>query len=108
MSKSVRKVWYKRMWVYSIGGILLVLVIYLVVQGIRCRGAVAAGEERLAAYEAETARLSYGDMTYVDQGEGETILIWQEIMIIIKLNPYKCRHLFCTQKMINWQTIKIL
>lgn len=74
MSKSVRKVWYKRMWVYCIGGILLVLVIYLIVQGIRCRGAVAAGEERLATYEAETARLSYGDMTYVDQGEGETIL----------------------------------
>ncbi|MGI6216382.1 MAG: alpha/beta fold hydrolase [Coriobacteriales bacterium] len=30
--------------------------------------------ERLASYGAETAQLSYGNMTYVDTGEGETIL----------------------------------
>ncbi len=40
MGKSVRKVWYKRMWIYIVGGILFVLAIYLIVQGIRCNMAV--------------------------------------------------------------------
>lgn len=69
-----RKVWYKRMWIYIIGGILLFLVVYLIVQGIRCSIAVKESKERLAAYGAETVHLSYGNMSYVDTGEGETIL----------------------------------
>lgn len=74
MKKSVRTVWYKRMWIYILGGILLVLLTYLIVQGIQCNMAITAGEERLAAYGAETAVLNYGNMSYVDRGEGEVIL----------------------------------
>ncbi len=69
-----RKVWYKRMWIYIVGGILLMLAVYLVVQGIRCNNAVKDGKERLAACGAKTANLSYGDMTYVDAGDGPVIL----------------------------------
>lgn len=69
-----RKVWYKRMWVYIVGGVLLLLAAYLIVQGIRCSIAVKESKERLAAYGAETVQLSYGNMSYVDMGEGETIL----------------------------------
>ena len=36
--------------------------------------AVKESRERLAAYGAETVQLSYGNMRYVDRGEGETIL----------------------------------
>lgn len=74
MGKSVRKVWYKHMWIYIVGGILFVLAIYLIVQGIRCNMAVKEGKERLVTYGAKTANLSYGNMTYVDRGEGEIIL----------------------------------
>lgn len=66
MEKLTGKVWYKRMWVYIVGGILLILAIFLIVQAIRCGTAVKKGEERLAAYKATTVKLSYGDMTYVD------------------------------------------
>lgn len=69
-----RKVWYKRMWIYIVGGVLLLLAAYLIVQGIRCSIAVKESKERLVAYGAETVQLSYGNMSYVDTGEGETIL----------------------------------
>lgn len=69
-----RKVWYKRMWIYIVGGVLLLLAAYLIVQGIRCSIAVKESKERLAAYGVETVQLSYGNMSYVDTGEGETIL----------------------------------
>lgn len=69
-----RKVWYKRMWIYIVGGVLLLLAAYLIVQGIRCSIAVKESKERLATYGAETVQLSYGNMSYVDTGEGETIL----------------------------------
>lgn len=69
-----RKVWNKRMWIYIVVGVLLLLAAYLIVQGIRCSIAVKESKERLAAYGAETVQLSYGNMSYVDTGEGETIL----------------------------------
>jgi pimeloyl-ACP methyl ester carboxylesterase len=62
------------MWIYILEGVLLFLVVYLVIQGIRCRIAVKESKEKLAAYGAETVSLNYGNMSYVDQGEGETIL----------------------------------
>lgn len=74
MDKSFRKVWYKRMWIYIVGGILIILAIYLLIQGIRCHIAVNESGERLAAYEAETITLSYGNVTYVDKGAGDVIL----------------------------------
>lgn len=62
------------MWSYIAGGVLLVLVIYFIVQGIRCNMAVKESKSRLATYNAQTIALSYGDMTYVDSGKGEVIL----------------------------------
>jgi hypothetical protein len=69
-----RKVCHKRMRIYIVVGVFLFLAAYLIVQGIRCSIAVKESKERLAAYHAETVHLSYGNMTYVDAGEGETIL----------------------------------
>ena len=74
MKKLIRKAWYKRIWVCIVGAILLLLAIYLIIQGLRCYAAVKAGRERLDTYGAKTAKLSYGDMTYVDKGKGEIIL----------------------------------
>lgn len=70
----VRKVRYKRMWIYIVGGILLVLAVYLIVQGIRCNISVKESNERLASYNASTVNLSYGNMSYVDMGKGDVIL----------------------------------
>ena len=69
-----RKVWYKRMWICIIGGILLFLTVYLIIQGIRCNIAVNESKETLTSYGAKTVSLSYGNMSYVDTGKGETIL----------------------------------
>ena len=69
-----RNAWYKQMWIYIIGGVLLFLVVYLIVQGIRCSIAVKESKERLATYGSKTVQLSYGNMSYIDTGEGETIL----------------------------------
>ena len=62
------------MWSYIVGGVFLALAMYFIVQGIRCGAAVRESKNRLAAYNAQTAALSYGDITYVDSGEGEVIL----------------------------------
>ena len=62
------------MWSYIARGVFLALAIYCLVQGIRCGAAVRESKNRLAAYNAQTAALSYGDITYVDSGEGEVIL----------------------------------
>ncbi len=69
-----RKAWYKRMWIFIAGGMLLLLAAYLIVQSIRCSDAVKKSKERLAAYGAKTAQLSYGNVTYIDAGEGTPIL----------------------------------
>ena len=62
------------MWSYIVGGVFLALAIYFLVQGIRCGAAVRESKNRLAAYNSQTAALSYGEITYVDSGEGEVIL----------------------------------
>ena len=49
---------------YTAGGVFLALAIYFLVQGIRCGAAVRESKNRLAAYNAQTAALSYGDITY--------------------------------------------
>jgi pimeloyl-ACP methyl ester carboxylesterase len=54
--------------------VLVALASYLAVQGVRCNIAVNESRERLPEYGAKTAELSYGDMTYVDEGDGEVIL----------------------------------
>ena len=54
--------------------VLFLIAVYLVVQAIRCGIAVKEGEKRLLSYNAKTADLRYGKMSYVDEGEGEEIL----------------------------------
>ena len=54
--------------------VIFAIAVYLIVQGIRCGIAVKEGEKRLLSYNAKTADLSYGKMSYVDEGEGEVIL----------------------------------
>lgn len=69
-----RKVWYKRMWIYIAAGVLLLLAVYLIIQGVRCNIAVKESTERLVSYNAKTVNLSYGNMSYVDMGKGDVIL----------------------------------
>jgi pimeloyl-ACP methyl ester carboxylesterase len=62
----------KRMIAFAIAALLI--VIFLLVQHILCSIAVKDGYTRLEAYHANVAELSYGSMTYVDQGVGDVIL----------------------------------
>ena len=59
---------------YIIIGVILIFGAYLIIQGIRCRLAVQKGKIRLDEYGAENIELSYGNMSYVDRGEGDVIL----------------------------------
>ena len=62
------------MKVYILVGVLLVVGMYLLVQGIRCNRATKEKLKQLSEYDAKTISLSYGDMRYVDKGNGEVIL----------------------------------
>ena len=62
------------MKVYIWVGVLLVVGMYLLVQGIRCNRATKEKLKQLSEYDAKTISLSYGDMSYVDKGNGEVIL----------------------------------
>ena len=62
------------MWIYAAGIVLIIILVYLLAQGVRCHSGVGKSHERLAFYGAETISLSYGNMTYVDKGDGETVL----------------------------------
>lgn len=52
----------------------LIISVYLFIQFFRYRRAVTDSKERLRKYNANTAWLSYGKMTYIDRGNGETVL----------------------------------
>jgi pimeloyl-ACP methyl ester carboxylesterase len=54
--------------------ILLVFILYLVIQGIRCAHGLKVARNKLSTYDHKVADLSYGSMTYVDKGEGDVIL----------------------------------
>lgn len=75
-NNEVKRVWYNRKMILVIGFVLLAILLYLLVQGIRCHIAVNESHERLVTYSAQTANLSYGKMTYIDKGKdkNETIL----------------------------------
>lgn len=55
-------------------GLLIVLLLYIIIQSIRCHIALKNSKKRLESYNAKTITLSYGKMTYVDDGEGEVVL----------------------------------
>lgn len=48
-----RKVWYKRMRIYIVGGVLLFLAVYLIVQGIRCSIAMKESKEAVSKFIGE-------------------------------------------------------
>lgn len=62
------------MKVAILSGGLLVIFLYLIIQGVRCYLAVKASKERLASYKVETAMLDFGKISYMDEGDGEVIL----------------------------------
>ncbi len=60
--------------VWVISGILLLFLLYAAVQGIRTSRGLMKAHTRLSDYDVKTATLSYGDVTYLDEGTGEAIL----------------------------------
>ena len=73
MTETKRKVRSGKMkWILF--SFLAVIVLYLLIQGIRCMIGLRNSQEKLRSYEVSTVTLSYGVMTYVDVGEGDVIL----------------------------------
>ena len=64
----------KNMVKYLFMALMVILLLFLFIQFIRCKIAVKKGYEKLETYDAITATLSYGAMTYVDRGDGDAIL----------------------------------
>ena len=73
MTKEDRKVRnFKMKWILY--AFLLIFVLYLVIQAVRCIQGINEAREKINSYKVKTAELSYGPMTYIDEGEGEVIL----------------------------------
>ena len=73
MTKENRKVRnFKMKWILY--AFLLIFVLYLVIQAVRCIQGINEAREKINSYKVKTAELSYGPMTYIDEGEGEVIL----------------------------------
>lgn len=62
------------MKLFIIIGIVLIIGIYIIVQNVRCSIAVSNQEKILSSYDAKIIALDYGNMSYVDKGDGEVIL----------------------------------
>ncbi|NMD37954.1 MAG: alpha/beta hydrolase [Christensenellaceae bacterium] len=60
--------------IWIILGILLLFLLYAAVQGVRSSKGIEKAYKRLSNYDVQTATLSYGNVTYIDEGSGETIL----------------------------------
>ena len=54
--------------------LLMVIFLYFLIQGIRCAKGLNKAQAKLDSYKVKTADLSYGSVTYIDQGKGEIIL----------------------------------
>lgn len=72
--EKVEMIRYKHMKAYIFVGVFLAIEMYLLVQGIRCNIATKEKRNQLSDYDAKTIHLSYGDMSYVDKGNGDVIL----------------------------------
>ncbi len=59
--------------VLKASGILLLL--YIVTAFFMCAGYAEKGYEKLGSYNTRTLELSYGKISFTDEGEGETILV---------------------------------
>lgn len=64
----------KMFMIWLILGVLLLCSTYAAVQGIRTSNGLEKAHSRLSSYHVKTAKLSYGDITYLDEGNGRTIL----------------------------------
>jgi len=72
--KTTRQKRKKIIVVRMIIGILLLFLLYAIVQGIRASRGLMEAHKHLSNYDVKTATLSYGDVTYIDEGSGEVIL----------------------------------
>ncbi len=73
MTKKNRKIWNGKMkWLLC--AFLLTIILYFLIQGIRCITGLNRAQDKLNTYETNIANLTYGLMTYIDAGEGEPIL----------------------------------
>ncbi len=59
---------------YVLSVFLIIIALYCLIQGINCADGLQKAHEKLDSYDVNIADLSYGSITYVDAGEGETIL----------------------------------
>lgn len=59
---------------FTLISLICILMIYLIVQGFMCNTAIKSGYDRLATYNSKNIPLSYGNMSYIDKGDGEVIL----------------------------------
>jgi pimeloyl-ACP methyl ester carboxylesterase len=73
-SKSSRQKRKKVFMILMILGVLVLFLSYVAVQGIRASHGRAKAHRRLSDYDVKTAALSYGDITYLDEGNGVAIL----------------------------------
>ena len=100
MTEKKRKVRGGKMkWVLI--GFLAVIVLYLLIQGIRCISGLRNAQEKLRSYEVSTAILSYGSMTYVDAGEGDVILsvrYFRRIRSGVRQRPKQRRKPVCSHR----------
>ena len=56
--------------VWMILGVLALVLSYVAIQGVRAAHGLAQARRRLSTYDVQTAKLSYGDITYLDEGTG--------------------------------------
>ena len=63
---------FKMKWILY--AFLMIFVLYFLIQAVRCDLGLDQAREKLSSYEVKTAELSYGTMTYIDEGEGEVVL----------------------------------
>ncbi len=54
--------------------IIILLVTYLLIQGVRCHSDLGKAKDKLNAYDKRELNLSYGKIGYIDEGQGEVIL----------------------------------
>lgn len=54
--------------------VVMIFAIYLLIQGVRCSLDLRKAKEKLNAYNTREIELSYGKITYIDEGQGEVIL----------------------------------
>ncbi|MGI6700210.1 MAG: alpha/beta fold hydrolase [Christensenellales bacterium] len=54
--------------------LLAVIALYFLIQGVRSAAGFKKAQEKLQTYKVNVAELSYGLVTYIDEGKGEVIL----------------------------------